>query len=309
MSRVHIWPFALLSLIVLVAIGLYGTTHLAAAQTVPTRTPTPEPGGGESPTAPPDDGDDDGEPGPAPTSTEQPQSTTTATSEAVVVTAEGGILPTADACSTEPTVQAHIGNVNVRSGPGMDYDVVAELDLLEVRPIIGRARHVAWWQISLDGGDTGWVANEVVTVSGYIGLVPTIAARALPDGSTPTPGSPWSPTPLPGCTPPAPTATPSATPTVTATSDGPQSAAPSGGGSDDGATSTATATVEPSETPTATATATPENIVEEVTATETPAPLPAEASTGGSSMPWLPIVGLGLILAAAALFVVRRGTA
>ncbi|MFW5941184.1 MAG: SH3 domain-containing protein [Chloroflexota bacterium] len=309
MSHYQIRPLIALTLLVFIAAGVYGTAHRASAQTVPTRTPTPEPGGGDSPTATPDDGDD-GEPGPAPTSTDEPQGTATATSEAVVVTPEGGALPTADACSTEPTVQARIGSINVRGGPGTDYDVVGELELLEVRPIVGRAQDVAWWQISLEGNIVGWVADDVVSVSGYTGLVPTIDAPALPDGSTPTPGSPWSPTPRPDCTPPAPTETPTATPTATPTSDEgdePQSAAPSGGGSEDAATSTTTPTVEPSATPTATAT--PEEVAEEIAATETPAPLPAEASTGGSSIPWLPIIGLVLILAAAALFVLRRGAA
>lgn len=296
-------PPALLVLLVLVVAGAVHTEY-AAAQTVPTRTPTPSanptatPGaGGGGPTATPESGDG------SPTATRGgPTLTPTATSEGggTVATPEGGYVPTADACSANPTLIADLSKVNVRSGPGLDYDPVGEILYLEVRPIIGRAADAAWWLVTMADGDEGWIADAVVSVQGYAAAVPIVETPLLPDGTTATPGAPWSPTPPPNCTPP-PTATPTATPSATPTS----SATPS-------PTATQTATAVPSETPTAlpsataTQTATAEVAVSGGDVPTSVAP-ETEASTDGDGSVLLPLaIAAAVLLGAGAIVILRR---
>ncbi|VAW43082.1 hypothetical protein MNBD_CHLOROFLEXI01-5217 [hydrothermal vent metagenome] len=171
-------------------------------QTVPSRTPTPPPatatqasGGGNNPTA---------------TNTPQPQATPTSTLLPVTFapTPVGGFIATAVPCSSNPTIQT-LGATNVRSGPGVGYDVVGELVYFEVRFIVGRAESAEWWLIQYNNGQFGWVADEIVLVQGYTPIIPIVEAPPLA-GSTPTPGAAWNPTPIPFCTvTPIPTTVPS----------------------------------------------------------------------------------------------------
>jgi hypothetical protein len=87
---------------------------------------------------------------------------------------------------------------NVREGPGTAYEVVATMRFLQVNLITGRAGDAAWWQIRLDNGALGWIADEVVSVQGYTGNVPVVSAPAT-GGATATPGAPWDPTPRSSC--------------------------------------------------------------------------------------------------------------
>lgn len=281
------------------------STSRAEAQTIPTRTPTP-PAEDATATSEPDD---PGDPGPNPTSPSAtstsgpPTATATSTPIPLLPTPEEGFLPTAAACDPQPMLRSMGSGVNVRSGPGLDYETVGSLQLQEVRPIAGRAADAAWWQTILADGAVGWVADNVVEVSGYIGNVEIVPAPALEDGATVTPGTPWAPTPRPECTPPpTETSTPSPTPSATAT---------------------ATASLTPTADETAVEEETPETgaAAESVTATPivaaataeiadlpaspTAEPLPEEVE-GSPNTPWIPIAGIGLILIAAGLFVVQR---
>ena len=170
------------------------STNQIQAQTVPSRTPTSPPvtptptqpsGGGSNPTA---------------TNTPQPQASPTSTLLPVdfAPTPIGGFIATAVPCSGNPTIQT-LGATNVRSGPGITYDIVGELVFLEVRYIVGRAESAKWWLIQFNDGQLGWVADEIVLVQGYTPIIPIVAAPPLA-GSTPTPGTLWNPTPIPFCT-------------------------------------------------------------------------------------------------------------
>ncbi len=194
-------------------------SFLAQNQTIPTRTSTPGPttpsspvpptatqsgGGGENPTA-------------VPTSTLIPSATATLP-PTLVFTPVSGFIPTAAPCSNQPTIQTQ-NPTNIRSGPGSEYAIVTTLAFLEVRPIIGRAADAPWWWIQVSAGETGWVADEVVTVQGYIGSVPRVIAPER-NGHTPTPGAPWQPTLSPLCT-----VTPTTTAAITASATIPATAA------------------------------------------------------------------------------------
>ena len=281
-------------------------------QTWPSRTPTPSsnpptntPSGGQPTSGPPG-----GEPGQG---TEQPPGGDTGTPAAGVTpvaiapTPIGGYLPTAESCGVPPSALA-LGAVNVREGPGLDYDVISIMVYLEVRSVVGRAAEATWWVIELADASIGWVFDQAVVLSGYTGQVPIVPAPDI-DGDTPTPGSPWQPTPNPVCTPPpTPTEEPtsSATPIVRVTEVVPS-------------TETATVVV-PTATetsqPTSTSTPVPTETPEPTGIPDTPTFVPItgvslEESTtdteeGSNAVTWLLVGSLGLIAAGLALSFARR---
>lgn len=273
-------------------------------QTVPTRTPTPAPtntsapiptksnrGGGSSPTAVP---------------TAQPLPTDTPTPIVTIAfTPSGGFIPTAESCGSQPTIQVQ-NPTNVRKGPGTNYPIVGQLVYLEVRFILGRAADAAWWLILLDDGATGWVADEVVTVQGYIGIIPIVPAPEI-NGQTPTPGTSWNPTPLPFCTvTPTATAVPSNTPgPTTAVSEftpTPAVAEPATGAS------ATTLLPQPTQTAVAPPTLPPPTATNQPEADPVlPAATPVEAAATGSTTDWLlPVAGLLLVAGGVATFAARR---
>jgi hypothetical protein len=79
-----------------------------------------------------------------------------------------------------------VRGVNVRSGPGTNYPIVAQLPVNVPAPVVGRDVEASWWQIQGPDGATGWVANSVVQAQN-IGGVPIAAAPPPPLPPTPAP--------------------------------------------------------------------------------------------------------------------------
>ena len=223
------------------------------SQTIPSPTPVSAPPTNtpvlptEAPTdsapataVPTDDSGGDDDPTPANTAEPLPSATPIPAST-LAPTPVGGFLPTARPCEDSPTIEAY-NNLNIRQGPGTDYEIIGRVIFLEVRPIIGRSQYDNWWLIELADGTSGWVADATGLAQGYIGNVPIVPAPSI-NGQTPTPGPTWQPTPRASCTvtptfTPSPTASQTATPTSTPTT----------------VPATATATVTPTQTPTTTST-------------------------------------------------------
>lgn len=256
----------------------YGSS---ANQTIPTRTPTPLP-----PTATQSGGN--GGTNPTVTHTPPPQATPTSTLLPVEIapTPVGGFLPTAVPCSGNPTIQT-LGATNVRSGPGLAYDVIGELVYLEVRYIVGRAETAEWWLIQFNNGQLGWVADEIVLVQGYTPIVPIVAAPPL-NGSAPTPGPAWNPTPIPFCTvTPIPTDTPTVAATLASSELAEQIPTETAG-----PTEVAPTEVRPTDTPIVQPTAVPLNPTATIATTPVISDPPTESGSSG-----LFLLGLGILLA------------
>lgn len=64
--------------------------------------------------------------------------------------------------------------VNVRSGPGTEYERLDTLGPGETAPIIGRTEDNEWLQIDFEG-QNGWVAYFVVSVTGSLEEIPTVS--------------------------------------------------------------------------------------------------------------------------------------
>lgn len=295
LTQLLIWgAFGLPLLLVIESPGLAITYASANYQTIPTRTPTPESlptaTSQPQPTLPPG-----GNNTPAPTVAATPAAT--ATTFALAPTPEGGYWPTAEPCAP-PTAQSLSSLVNVRLGPGQDYEILTQMVYFEVHPIVGRSANAPWWQIQLPDGTLGWVADVAVVVHGNIAFAPLLDSPPIA-GSTPTPGPQWNPTPNPIC-PPVPTATPTRAP-ATATS----------------LPAIATATAVPVATVTGTATSAPATAAPSLTSTATVAVVQATASptasvapltepdNAGSESPWLLYGGAVLLLAGIITFIMR----
>jgi LPXTG-motif cell wall-anchored protein len=286
-------------------------------QSFPTRTPVP----GSNPTKTPapkptSSGGDNGSATAVPTSTSQSSPADTATPPVTIAyTPVGGFVPTAESCGVPPTIKVQ-NPTNVRLGPGTNYPIVGQLVFLEVRFILGRAADAAWWLIQLDDGNTGWVADNIVSIQGYIGGVPIVPAPAI-NGQTPTPGTLWNPTPLPFCTvTPTATAVPSATPSPTTAVIAPTTMPDTNevvveAAESIPATKTQTAVPEPTQTAVAPPTlppAPPTSQPEVITAAQA-AVDPIESAPTGSAADWLlPAAGLLLVAGGAVTFITRRRT-
>lgn len=81
--------------------------------------------------------------------------------------------------------------INVRRGPSTSYSIIIEVGP-DALPILGRHHAFSWWQVSLPDGTSGWVSNDVVSVSGYVEGVPLVAAPEL-NGYVPDLNEEWVP--------------------------------------------------------------------------------------------------------------------
>jgi uncharacterized protein YgiM (DUF1202 family) len=134
---------------------------------------------------------------------EQPEAAPTSTSTpAEAATAP----PTPVVQAPTPTAQPALAlltastNLNVRSGPGTNYQAIGVLQSGQSAEVTGLSFDRTWWQIKFPGAldGHGWVAAQYVAAQN-VGNVPLVQAANVPPAPTLTPTA----TPLP-----APTATP-----------------------------------------------------------------------------------------------------
>jgi hypothetical protein len=116
-----------------------------------------------------------------PTATAEPP-TPTATPDPPTPTPEP---PTPTPTATpEPKPEVVVSNprVNVRSGPAASFPVLGQVLQGQRLEIVGRDEDGLWWQICCFEGQTGWLADEVVSA---VGPLETVALAA--DLPTPAP--------------------------------------------------------------------------------------------------------------------------
>lgn len=118
---------------------------------------------------------------------------TVAATVEVTATVEGALalsLPTATPPVSAPGGPVAVAGalINVRSGPGTDYELVGALQPDEAVAIVARSPAGDWWQVTLAGGQTGWVLGQLVTASGDTGAVAVAADIPVPPPTaTPAP--------------------------------------------------------------------------------------------------------------------------
>jgi hypothetical protein len=88
--------------------------------------------------------------------------------------------------------------LNLRTGPGTNYDRITVLSAGTVAPIIGRLGDNSWWQVR-SGLTVGWVSAQFTSVYGICSAVPVVnpPPSPTPTGASPTPSTTATPTPTP----------------------------------------------------------------------------------------------------------------
>lgn len=111
---------------------------------------------------------EDAQPAPSPTDTPTP-------------TIEPASAPTfapPPTAISSPQASLKAGNefVNVRAGPGLSFDKVAELKPGQRVPVRGKSADGAWWQINLpdNPNSTGWVFAEYLDLFGDAASLPIV---------------------------------------------------------------------------------------------------------------------------------------
>jgi N-acetylmuramoyl-L-alanine amidase len=96
-----------------------------------------------------------------------------------------GNLPNLDGTPSVPggTAVVATGALNVRSGPGVGYSVVAVISYGQTVTLIGRNSAVTWAQIRLANGTVGWVNASLLQLSVSLSSLPNTESSAAP---TPT---------------------------------------------------------------------------------------------------------------------------
>lgn len=113
--------------------------------------------------------------------TQTPAPVTLPTATATIV---GGPTSTPTRTPTPvPVLAEMLGDpTNLRSGPGLDFDIVAELAIGTQLPIIGRSVTLPWYVVAspdVPGGEA-WVYEQLVRVIGDITTVPVVEPPAAP---------------------------------------------------------------------------------------------------------------------------------
>ncbi len=101
-----------------------------------------------------------------------PATTVAYARQLVGTAAPAPVAPTGPAAGTA-VVNAY--RLNVRSGPGPGYAVVAQVKQGDVLPIVGRDSAGAWLQVRLANNTTGWVSAYYTTELTDIATVPVEA--------------------------------------------------------------------------------------------------------------------------------------
>ncbi|MBN1200345.1 MAG: SUMF1/EgtB/PvdO family nonheme iron enzyme [Anaerolineae bacterium] len=150
-------------------------------------TPTPEPSATPAPaemftpTEPPTDTPEPDTPTPEPSATPAPTETFTPT-EPPTHTQEP---------DTEPVKAVNIdgGTVNIRAGPGLEYDVVGSMPVGDSLTVTGISQDGEWYRVD-EGGRQGWIYASLVSMSGGPALPIVIPTTPIPAGSDNTD---WTP--------------------------------------------------------------------------------------------------------------------
>lgn len=102
--------------------------------------------------------------------------------------------PTPKPVDTRPMVIANGGTVNLRSGPGTNYDKVGALQNGQSLEIVGRNNDSSWWQASTVNGFV-WVAASVTGSENVDASIPVVDVPPPP--ATPPPAAAPTATPVP----------------------------------------------------------------------------------------------------------------
>jgi uncharacterized protein YraI len=81
-----------------------------------------------------------------------------------------------------PVLAEAIGDINLRSGPGLDFDIVGELTAGTRVPVVGRSINYPWLLVAWEQapGGQAWVFEQLVIIHGDLTTVPIVQEPELP---------------------------------------------------------------------------------------------------------------------------------
>ncbi len=110
-----------------------------------------------------------------------------------IVAAVPSSTPQPSATPSGPVIIVNVDTLNVRNGPGLNYDRIGRLQRGTQAPILGTIPDFSWFLIQAPFG-VGWVAAEFVEVFSPSGSLAGIPLAQIPPSPTPaptdTPGAP-----------------------------------------------------------------------------------------------------------------------
>jgi uncharacterized protein YraI len=100
--------------------------------------------------------------------------------------ADDSAEPTSASSTADCSVSSST-NVNLRSGPGTNFEIVGSLTAGITLPVLGRSIDGVWYVVNLNG-QIGWVFGPVVGLEGTCGTLPVVepGAESAIEASTPT---------------------------------------------------------------------------------------------------------------------------
>jgi uncharacterized protein YraI len=113
--------------------------------------------------------------------TSAPSSTSALTTAPTTTpTAAPTVVPTNASASTAATITVVVNDyVNLRSGPGTNYDLIGRINKSESAKVIGKSADGLWWQVSANG-KTAWVLGQLVQASAAANGVAVVQAPPAP---------------------------------------------------------------------------------------------------------------------------------
>jgi uncharacterized protein YraI len=121
-----------------------------------------------------------------------PPATRTATAEPATATVAPSPTSAATSAATAPTPQSQANtltasqNINLRSGPGINYDLVGNLLANSTAEVTGRDASGSWLVVEVNGRQS-WVARAFVAFDGNVNALPVVAAPPTPRRPTSLP--------------------------------------------------------------------------------------------------------------------------
>ncbi len=101
------------------------------------------------------------------------------------VPVEPGVTPVPTATLEGVWVKVTANTLNVRNGPGFEFDKIGQVKAGELFRVLGAIADYSWLAIGYQGG-IGWVKTEYTEVLGDINLVSVIASPPTPTPAAPT---------------------------------------------------------------------------------------------------------------------------
>jgi hypothetical protein len=100
--------------------------------------------------------------------------------------------------SGEPTGYVNFDFLNLRAGPGTNYDIVARLNRNQAMSLLERDGDSTWARVRVPGGTEGWVSTQYITTTVSIASLPVVASGSPTPTSSRPARTATPPVPTPG---------------------------------------------------------------------------------------------------------------